>query len=80
MSEIVRGDEVDKKMSTSAWAKEKGMSKPEVDSIMIERDCIMRGDDGWHLIDRGKHTGGEYDAIYNEFRQVEEVMSSPETI
>ena len=47
---------------------------------MIERGCIMRGDDGWQLTDKGKHTGGEYDAIFNGFRQVEEVMSSSESL
>jgi len=51
---------MNKKISTTALAKEKGLSKPEVDSILSDRGYIIRGDSGWELTTAGKSAGGEY--------------------
>ena len=51
---------MDKKISTTALAKEKGLTKPEVDSILSERGFIARGESGWELTSAGTSAGGEY--------------------
>jgi len=51
---------MDKKISTTALAKEKALTKPEVDSMLSDRGYISKGDKGWELSDAGKSAGGEY--------------------
>jgi len=51
---------MDKKISTTALAKEKGLTKPEVDSILTDRGFISRAEKGYELTDAGKSAGGEY--------------------
>jgi len=51
---------MEKKISTTALAKEKGLTKPEVDSILSDRGYISMAEKGWELTQAGKSAGGEY--------------------